>query len=78
MVGVNSYGKGSVQKQYKLANGSSIKYTVKKWYTPKGESIDKKGVEPTVIVELSSSYENNPIEANDNQLQKALNVVANK
>ena len=75
VVGVNSYGKGSVQKQYKLSNGSSIKYTVKKWYTPKGESIDKKGVEPTEIIEQSENYFNNPSIDNDTQLQKAIEIV---
>lgn len=75
VVGVNSYGKGSVQKQYKLANGSSIKYTVKKWYTPKGESIDKKGVEPTEVIEQSEDYFNNPSIDNDTQLQKAIEIV---
>lgn len=75
VVGVNSYGKGSVQKQYKLSNGSSIKYTVKKWYTPKGESIDKKGVEPTEIIEQSENYFNNPSIDNDTQLQKAIQIV---
>lgn len=75
VVGVNSYGKGSVQKQYKLANGSSIKYTVKKWYTPKGESIDKKGVEPTEVIEQSEDYFNDPSIDNDTQLQKAIEIV---
>lgn len=75
IVGVNSYGKGSVQKQYKLSNGSSIKYTVKKWYTPKGESIDKKGVEPTEVIEQSENYFNNPSIDNDTQLQKAIEIV---
>lgn len=75
VVGVNSYGKGSVQKQYKLSNGSSIKYTVKKWYTPKGESIDKKGVEPTEIIEQSENYFNDPSIDNDTQLQKVIEIV---
>ena len=75
IVGINSYGKGSVQKQYKLSNGSSIKYTVKKWYTPKGESIDKKGVEPTEVIEQSENYFNNPSIDNDTQLQKAIEIV---
>lgn len=75
VVGVNSYGKGSVQKQCKLANGSSIKYTVKKWYTPKGESIDKKGVEPTEVIDQSEDYFNDPSIDNDTQLQKAIEIV---
>lgn len=75
IIGINSYGKGSVQKQYKLSDGSSIKYTVKKWYTPKGISIDKKGVEPTDIIEQSEDYYNSPTTDNDTQLQKAIELL---
>ena len=79
VVGTYTYGKGTVQTTKNLETSKGmIKYTIQKWLSPNGNWINKKGVEPTVIVELSSSYENNPIEANDNQLQKALNVVANK
>lgn len=79
VVGTYTYGKGTVQTTKNLETSKGmIKYTIQKWLSPNGNWINKKGVEPTVIVELSSSYENNPTEANDNQLQKALNVVANK
>ena len=77
--GTYTYGKGTVQTTKNLETSKGmIKYTIQKWLSPNGNWINKKGVEPTVSVELSSSYENNPTEANDNQLQKALNVVANK
>lgn len=72
VVGVNSYGKGSVQKQYKLSSGASVKYTVKKWLTPKGNSIDQVGVEPNTIIEQSEEYYNHPTDENDIQLQKAI------
>lgn len=79
VVGTYTYGKGTVQTTKNLETSKGmIKYTIQKWLSPNGNWINKKGVEPTVSVELSSSYENNPIEENDNQLQKALNVVANK
>ena len=79
VVGTYTYGKGTVQTTKNLETSKGmIKYTIQKWLSPNGNWINKKGVEPTVSVELSSSYENNPTEANDNQLQKALNVVANK
>lgn len=75
IIGTNSYGKGSVQKQYKLSSGSSIKYTVKKWLTPNGNSIDNVGVQPDVLIELNDEYYVNQTEENDNQLQKSLEIL---
>ena len=62
VTGVTSYGKGTVQQTKKLSDGSMIKYTTQKWLTPKGNSIDKKGVEPTN--EIERNYELNE----DNQI----------
>ena len=75
IVGEKSYGKGTVQKAYRLSNGSSVKYTTEKWLTPKGNWIDKKGVEPTHKVKLSDKYKDNPTDDNDNQLQKAIELL---
>lgn len=75
IIGQNSYGKGSVQKQYKLSSGSSLKYTIKEWLTPNGNCINKVGVEPNEVVEQSKEYYSNPIESNDLQLQKALELL---
>ena len=55
-----------------------IKYTIQKWLSPKGNWVNEVGVEPTIKEELSKDYEENPVEANDNQLQKAINVISNK
>lgn len=74
-VGVTTYGKGTVQKAFSLESGASIKYTTEKWLTPKGKSIDKKGVAPDVEVELSEEYMNNPTDDTDNQLQTALDII---
>lgn len=79
VVGTYTYGKGTVQTTKDLTtSGGMIKYTIQKWLSPKGNWINNVGVKPSLEVELSSGYENNPTEENDNQLQKALNVVANK
>ena len=75
LVGTRTYGKGTVQKAYKLVTGSSIKYTAEKWLTPKGNWIDRKGIEPTNKVELTDEYKNNPKEENDSQLQKAIELL---
>lgn len=79
VVGTFTYGKGTVQTTKNLTtSGGMIKYTIQKWLSPKGNWINNVGVEPTVIQEQSESYEMNPTEENDAQLQKALEVVSNK
>lgn len=76
IIGVNSYGKGTVQKEYSLSSGSSIKYTTEEWLTPDGNNIHKKGIQPDMEVNLSDEYKNDPTEENDNQLQAALTFLA--
>ncbi len=78
VVGTYTYGKGTVQTTKKLNSGGMIKYTIQKWLSPKGNWINDVGVKPTVEIELSSDYEKNPIEQNDNQLKKALEVISIK
>ena len=79
VVGTYTYGKGTVQTTKDLiTSGGMIKYTIQKWLSPKGNWINEKGVEPTVEVELSKAYENNPTSENDNQLKKALDIISSK
>ena len=78
VIGTNTYGKGTVQVTKNLKSGGMIKYTIQKWLSPKGNWINEVGVEPTIKEELSKDYEENPSEENDNQLQKAINVISNK
>lgn len=75
IIGTTSYGKGTVQEMVKLKNGDSYKFTTKKWLTPKGNSINKKGVKPDFEIELSDEYINNPSDDTDNQLQEAINYL---
>lgn len=72
IIGENSYGKGSIQKTNKLSDGTSIKFTTQKWLTSKGKWLNEKGVKPDVEVVLNENYLKNPIQSNDNQLQKTL------
>lgn len=76
VVGTASYGKGTVQRAYQLESGATIKYTIQKWLTPKGNWINEVGVEPTTVVELSDDYISNPSNDTDNQLQKALELLS--
>jgi carboxyl-terminal processing protease len=50
LIGEKTYGKGSVQILENLSDGSGIKITIAKWYTPNGSQIDGKGIEPDIAV----------------------------
>lgn len=76
VVGVATYGKGTVQETMNMSDGSKIKYTTKKWLTPDGNWIDEVGLEPNYIVELPEEYYKNPSDENDAQLQKALEILS--
>ena len=54
-----------------------IKYTTAKWFTPNGDSIDGVGLEPGITVELSLDYFKYLTDEYDNQLQKAIEILAN-
>lgn len=84
LVGTNTFGKGKVQSVldrsiFGLKEGTALKVTTSYYYTPNGENIDKKGIEPNVIVEypvelMQKAYE----ESKDPQLQKAIEVMKEK
>lgn len=72
LIGETSFGKGSVQNLEKLDDGSSLKITVAKWLTPKGESISDYGLEPDIKVEMTEKDIN---QDKDPQLDKAIEVL---
>jgi carboxyl-terminal processing protease len=75
LIGKKSFGKGSVQELMNLKGGGSVKITVAKWLTPKGDYIMEKGINPDIDVELSlDDYKNK----RDPQLDKALEVIGGK
>ncbi len=72
MVGETSFGKGTVQKISDLDDGSSLKVTVAKWFTPSGERIQDTGIKPTIEVKMTSDdYDKNL----DPQLDRALEEI---
>lgn len=75
VVGVNSYGKGTVQKAMTLKNGATLKYTIQKWLTPNGNWINETGVEPTKVVEQSPNYKENPVDEHDTQLLETISLL---
>ena len=80
IVGTTTYGKGIVQTVRQLSDGSAVKLTVSKYYTPNGNNIHEVGIQPDVEVELSDDVTDlSQVEqSQDNQLQKALEVVRGK
>ena len=72
LIGESSFGKGSVQELEKLKGGSSLKITIAKWLTPKGELITDKGLEPDVKVEIT---EEDVAAEKDPQLDKAIEII---
>lgn len=79
IVGTTTYGKGVVQELRQLSDGSAVKLTVSNYYTPNGNSINKVGIKPDVEVKLASELLNKDeiTHEEDNQLQKALDVIEN-
>lgn len=63
ILGIQSFGKGSVQTILPMNNGSAIKLTTARYFTPNGRSIQAKGIVPDVIVEDGSDQSNNLHEA---------------
>jgi carboxyl-terminal processing protease len=63
ILGVQSFGKGSVQTILPMNNGSAIKLTTARYFTPNGRSIQAKGIVPDIIVEDGSDQSNNLHEA---------------
>lgn len=86
IIGENTYGKGVVQTTYSMNDGSAVKITTAKYYTPKGVCIDGIGIKPDIEVKGNDNFEVPIItseniecnEQNDMQLAKAVEVLKNK
>jgi carboxyl-terminal processing protease len=85
VVGSQTFGKGSVQTIIPLSDGSGLRLTTAKYFTPKGRSIHGKGITPDIIVEAPKepAPKERPLPSadpmddmkKDVQLQKALEVI---
>ena len=72
IVGTQTYGKGVVQQIFDLDDGTAVKLTIAEYFTPKGRSINGKGITPDVKVEYENNEENPDA---DNQLDKSVEEV---
>lgn len=76
LVGTTTFGKGIVQRILSLDDGSALKLTISKYYTPKGKNIHGIGIEPDVEVKFDAdSYRR---DGTDNQLQRAVEILQKK
>lgn len=80
LIGTKTFGKGIVQSVRQLSDGSAIKLTTAKYYTPKGNYIHEVGIEPDVELEYEYTGDKNADydKAYDNQIQKAIEILNNK
>ena len=68
LIGVKSFGKGTVQTAQDFEDGSNFKYTAAKWLTPEGNWIHKKGIKPDINVKLPD-YASLPYISPDKELK---------
>lgn len=82
LVGEKTFGKGLVQSIYEFGDGTAMKITTAKYYTPSGECIDQIGITPAVEVALPAEAAQKPIQNltldEDTQLQRAMEILLQK
>ena len=73
LIGTKTYGKGIVQSIIPLGDGTAVKITTSKYFTPKGNNIHKIGIEPDIEVEFDADkYQE---DETDNQLEAAIDKI---
>ncbi len=72
VIGMKSFGKGTVQEVVDLPGGSSLRVTIAKWLTPAGHNIGKEGIHPDIVVDRTTEQFNNN---EDPQLEAALQFL---
>lgn len=80
IVGTKTYGKGVIQEVDRLNDGSGLKITIEEYYTPNRDKINKVGIKPDEEIELSSEIieKGTYTDEEDNQLQKAIEIIKRK
>jgi carboxyl-terminal processing protease len=71
LVGETTFGKGSVQQIYTLSDGSELRVTIARWYTPNNSTIDKEGITPDIEVETPEDLGG----PEDGQLMRAIQLL---
>lgn len=75
IIGETSYGKGTIQDVVPFSDGSTLRITIAKWLTAKGQDINKHGITPDLEVEITDQDIKNSF---DSQLDAAKKAISNK
>ncbi len=75
LVGTTTYGKGIVQQIQNLSDGTAVKVTISRYFTPNGRNIHGTGIEPDVVCEFDGERYYDSDGEDDNQLEKAIEVL---
>ena len=84
LMGVTSFGKGSVQTVFSIPGYGGIRLTTATFFTPKGNEIQNKGIEPDIVVEEPVKDKDDmlkkieiplSVEKSDYQLQRAIDLL---
>ncbi len=82
LIGIKTFGKGLVQTTYSFKDGTGLKVTIARYYTPSGVCIQGQGIKPDIEVKLPDKYKDTDVAAipreDDLQLQKAIEVISQK
>jgi len=70
LIGDKTFGKGSVQELIDLSDGSAVKITIAKWFTPKGQQINGEGLSPDIKISDDAKTDK------DEQLDEALKIIS--
>lgn len=71
LIGEATFGKGSVQQTHTLSDGSELRVTIARWYTPDDNTIDDQGITPDIIVLTPEEFGGE----SDTQLQSAIEYI---
>ena len=75
IVGLQSYGKGTIQNAIQLTTGASLKYTTQRWLTSEGEWLNEVGVVPDESINIEDDYYE--VAGNgDTQFKRALEILS--
>ena len=75
LIGVKSFGKGTIQESIQLENNDALNVTIAKWLTPTKKWIHKTGITPDIEVKIPDDFK---VGDNDSQLEKAIEVAGMK
>ena len=76
LVGVKTFGKGSVQQDFRLRDNSDLHLTIAEWLTPNRHSIEKSGITPDKTVTLASATDEYSVDQAPNSFAKDLQLTA--